>query len=136
MARETAVDEARCRVDEQTEASERTLTFQAGDEVVGERHPLERLSEDEFARVEDERLVTVHLDQFGQVVHRRAHVDVGVAGVVEDAEATIDANVDARRLDHRLVERFDHYPSRRDLGANRAVAEDHRRECTGATRAR
>ena len=51
------VDEAGGRVDQQAESAERALALEAGDEVVGERDPLERRAEDELAGMQDERLV-------------------------------------------------------------------------------
>ena len=62
------VDEAGGRVDQQAEAAERTLAFEPGDEVVREPDPLERRAEDELARVEDERVVAVDLDELGQLL--------------------------------------------------------------------
>ena len=120
------VDEAGRAVDQQAEAAEARLALEPGDDVVGKLHPLERLAEDELARVEDERLVAVDLDQLGQLLHRLAHVDVRIAGVVKDAELAIGAHVDARRLDQRLVERIEDDPAGLDLGANRPVGEHHR----------
>jgi len=54
--------------------------------------------------VEDERL-RVGLDELGQVLLRLADVDERVARVVEDAEVPVDADVDARGLEQRLVVR-------------------------------
>ena len=59
MAVPAGVDEARRRVDEEAEPARAALAFQAGDEVVRERDPLERRAEHELARVEDERLCVV-----------------------------------------------------------------------------
>ena len=101
------------------------LALQARDEVVGQRHALERLAEHELARVEDEGLAAVHLHQLGEVLHRLAHVDVGVAGVVEDAEAAVHAHVHAGGLNEALVERLDHDALGLDLGQDGAVAEYH-----------
>ena len=123
---EAAVHEARGRVDQEAEPAQARLALEAADQVVGELHVLERLPEHELARVEDERLLAVlDLHQLGEVVHRLAHVDVGVAGVVEDAEAAVHAHVDAGRLDEPLVERVDDDPSGLDLRTDRAVAEHH-----------
>ena len=83
-------------------------------------------AEHELARVEDEGLVVVDLDELGQVLHRLLDVDVRVARVAEDAEVAVDANVDARRLDEALVERVDSDAPLGHEAADRAVGEDHR----------
>ena len=75
--------------------------------------------------MEDEGLVVRDLDRLGQLLHRLAHVDERVARVVEDPEAAVHPHVDARRLDHRLVERIEDDPPGLDLRLDRAVAEDH-----------
>ena len=115
-------------MDQQAEPAKRALALQPGDDVVGQPHPLEGLAEHELARVEDERLVVADLDQLGQVLHRLAHVDVGVAGVVEDAELAVDPHVDARRLDQLGIEGVEDDPPGLDLLPDRAVAQDHRGE--------
>ena len=61
------------------------LALDAGDEVVGHADALRGRSEDEFARVEDECLVLVHRDQFGEVGQVLLHVDHG-AGVTPEHE--------------------------------------------------
>ena len=43
-------------------------------------------------------------------------VDVGIAVVLEHPEEPVEPHVDARRLDHRRVERVDPHPSGVDLG--------------------
>ena len=53
--------------------------------------------------MQDERPVVVDLDQLGQLLLRLLDVDERVARVVEDAEVAVDAHVDARRLQQRLV---------------------------------
>ena len=55
------------------------LTLEACDEIVGERDPLQRRRENELARVKDEGLLVLRLDELRQVLHRLLHVDVGVA---------------------------------------------------------
>ena len=74
------VDIASCGVDQQAEPAERRLAFEASDEIVRQLDPLERLAEDELARVEDERLVVRDLEQLGQVGLRAADVDVRRSG--------------------------------------------------------
>ena len=101
------------------------LSLQSGDEVVGERDALERRAEHELAGVEDERLLAVDLDQLRQVLLRLLHVDVRVARVAEDAEVAVDAHVDARRLEQRLVVRVDPDPALGQQAPDRPVGEDH-----------
>ena len=102
----------------------------------GRLDPLEGLAEDELAGMEDEGLLVGDGDELGQVLHPLADVDVGVAGVVEDAELPIDADVDARRLDQIRVVGVEGDPAGVDLLADRAVAEHHRGGslCKGAVR--
>jgi len=120
------IDEPRRRVNEETQAPERALAFQAGDEVVGERDALESRPEDELARVEDERLLRVsHLDELGQVLHRLLDVDEGVTGVAEDPKEAVDANVHAGRLNELLVEGVDRDAALFDQAADGAIGQDH-----------
>ena len=62
-------------MDQQAEAPEARLALEPGDEVVGQRHPLERRAEHELAGVEDERVVLVDLDELGQLLVVLLHVD-------------------------------------------------------------
>src|SRR3954449_9045497 len=50
-------------------------------------------------RVEDERLLALHLDRFGELVHRLADVDERIARVAKDPETAVDTDVHRRRLD-------------------------------------
>src|SRR5919201_956197 len=101
------IDEAGGRVDQETEAPQTAFSLQAGDEVVGELDALERRAEHELAGVEDERLLVADLDELRQILLRLLHVDERVARVVEDAEVAVDADVDARGLEERVVIRLD-----------------------------
>jgi hypothetical protein len=114
-------------VDEQTEAAERALAFEPRHQVVGQRHPLERRSEHELTRVEDERLVVADLDLFGQLLLRLLDVDERVARVVEHAEVAVDADVHARRLEERRVIRVDRDAAFADEALDGAIGKDHRR---------
>ena len=58
--------------------------------------------------MEDEGPLVVDLDELGQVLLWLLDVDVRIPSVVEDAEEAVDTDVDARRLEQRLVVRFDH----------------------------
>ena len=111
------VDEAGGRVGEQAEAAQRRLALEPAGDVVGQRDDLVRRAEHELARVQDERLVAVRLDQAGEVGLLGARVDVRVAVVLEDAEAAVEPHVDARRLDHRLVVGLDARPGPRRVSA-------------------
>jgi hypothetical protein len=75
--------------------------------------------------MQDEGRVLLNLHQLGQVVHRPAHVDERIAGVVEDPEAVVDPHVDARRLHHRSVIRVEDQAAGLDLLPDGAVAQDH-----------
>jgi hypothetical protein len=81
--------------------------------------------------MEDERAFVVDLDQLGQVLLRLLDVDEGVAGVVEDPEEAIDADVDARRLQQRLVIRIDDDPVFLEQPGDRPVGENHAADSMG-----
>src|SRR5690242_20767704 len=112
-------------MDQESEPAERALALEPRHEIVGEGDPLERLTEHELAGMQDEWAVLRHLHRLRQILHRLAHIDERMPRVVEDAEAPVDAQVDARRLDHRGVERVDQDPPAFDLRADGAVAEYH-----------
>src|SRR5262249_35547570 len=118
------VDEAGGGVDQQAQPAEGALAVQPPDEVVGKADPLERRAEDELAGVEDERPVVGDLDQLGQLLLRLLDVDERVARVVEDAEEAVDADVDARRLEERLVVGLDPDPVCLEKTPDRSVGED------------
>ena len=89
------------------------------------------LAERELARVQDERLVALGLDQAGEVRLVDRRVDVRVAVVLEHPEVAVEPDVDARRLDHRRVERLQlrcARPRRGHAGHGRRAA---RRQATG-----
>ena len=69
------------------------------DQVVRQLHPLQRLAQDEFARVEDERLVVGDGEHLRQVRLRHPRVDEGVAVVAEHAEAVVEVQVHGGRLE-------------------------------------
>ena len=77
------------------------------DEVVRERDPFERRTENELAGMKDERLLVPDLHELGQLFLRLTHVDKRIPSVVEDPEEPIHAHVDARGLDQLLVEWVD-----------------------------
>ncbi len=119
------VDEAGRGVDEQPEPSERALALEARNEVVGQAHPLECRAEHELAGVEDEGRLAVDLDELRQLLLWLLHVDERVAGVVEDAEVAVDADVDARGLQLRLVIGLDLDPPLQELAGDRPICEHH-----------
>src|SRR5438270_5700614 len=125
VAGKAGVDEAGRGVDQQPDPAERALALQAGHQVVRQLDALERLREDELARVEDERLARGDLEGLGDVLQRLADVDERVADVVEDAEVPVEADVDARGLDQRGIVRLEHDAAGRDLLPDRRVAQDH-----------
>ena len=101
------------------------LALEPRDEVVGQPDPLERRAEHELARVQDEGPLLVDLDELGQVLLRLLDVDVRVARVVEHAEEAVDADVDARRLEQRLVVRIDPDPALVEQPRDGSVGKDH-----------
>src|SRR5829696_114235 len=82
----TRIAEARRAVDQKTQAAKRALSLEAAHEIVGQPHALESLGQDEFAGMQDERLIAVNGDELGQILHRFLYVDVRVSSVVENAE--------------------------------------------------
>src|SRR3954468_17199845 len=122
-AREPGVDEASGRMDDETEAPQRALALDAGDDVVGQHDVLLRPGQDELARMHDERLVRAEDDLLGQVARRIAEVDRPCAVVVEHAEGRAEAQVDRGRLDHRRIPRIDLDPPLLHEAADRAVGE-------------
>src|SRR4029079_19824226 len=100
------------RVDEETQPAKRRFSLEPGHEVVRERDALERRAEDELARMEDEGLRVLDLDELGQPLLLGLHVDVRVPRVPEHPEQAVDAAVEARRLHELRVVRVDNAPTR------------------------
>ena len=94
-------------------------------------HSLQRRAEHELAGMQHERLALGGFDQGGQLVLLLRGVDVGVAGVVEDPEQAVEANVDAGRLDQGVVERVDAQPAGGDFGSEVAIGEQHATSVAG-----
>ena len=101
------------------------LALEPRDEVVGQPDALERRAEHELAGMEDERVLVVDLDELGQLRLLDLDVDERIAVVVEDAEEPVDADVDARRLEKRLVVRVDLDPPLGEQAGDRRVGEHH-----------
>jgi hypothetical protein len=110
---------------QQAEAPEGRLALEPAGQVVGQGARLERRAEHELTGVQDERLAGRRFDEAGQLVLLLGRVDVGVAGVVEDPEQGVEADVDARRLHQAVFERIDAQPSGIDLGSDITVGEQH-----------
>ena len=74
-----------------------------------------------------------HLDEFGQVPRVRLDVDHPARVVAEDAEQVGDPHVDRRRLDERVIQRFDDDASSIELLAKGPVRQDHVSDVTAAS---
>src|SRR5215210_7373728 len=112
-------------MNQKTQPAQRALPLEPGNQIVREGHSFERLPEHEFPGVQDEGLAVRRRHQLGQVLHRLAHVDVGVARVVEHAELAIDPDIHARGLHQALVVWLDDDAAGVYLGPDAAVAEYH-----------
>lgn len=75
--------------------------------------------------MEDEGISVIDLDEAREFTEVLLHVDDRHGVVEEDPEGVIEADIDRRRLDARLVERLDRDPTSGQLLADRAVGEDH-----------
>ena len=121
VTRKPRIDEPCGGVGEQAEAAERGLALKPAGDVVGQGDYLVGGTEHKLTGMQDEWLITLGLDQAGEVGLLDARVDVGVSVVLKDAEPAVKADVDARRLDHRLVEGLDGYASGVHFGKEVAV---------------
>ena len=124
------VDEAGRRVDQQAEPAEGALPFESRDEIVREPDAFQRGAQNELARMEDERRSVLDLDELGQVLLRLANIDIGVAGVVENPEIAIDADVHARRLEQGIVVGIDLDAAFLQATRDRPIGEDHGADST------
>src|SRR5690606_15066011 len=79
----------------------------------------------ELARVQDERLARLRLDEAGELGLLLGGVDEGVLVVVEQPEVAVEPHIDARGLDHRAVERGEPDASGVEFGGDVAVAQQH-----------
>ena len=75
--------------------------------------------------MQDERLLTLGLDEAGEVGLLDRRVDVRIAVVLEDPEVPIEPYVEARRLDHLRVVRLELDPPGLEFRANVPVREQH-----------
>ena len=75
--------------------------------------------------MQHERFPVSRLDQARQLVLLLRGVDMGVAGVVENPEQTVEAHVHAGRLNQGVVERINCQPAGGDFGSEVAIGEQH-----------
>ena len=111
-------------MDQEAQAAERRLALEARDEVIGQLHPLERLAEDELARVEDEWLVGLDVQELREVGLRSADVDVRVAVVAKDPESPVEVQIDRGWLEVVRVVRVDPHAPRLERRPDVAVGQD------------
>ena len=86
-------------VDKEADAAEGALSFEAGDDVVGDFNVLGGTGQDELARMEDEWIIFGDLFHFGEVGGVLANVDEGFTGIAEDKDLVVEVDVDAGGLD-------------------------------------
>jgi hypothetical protein len=127
---ESGIDPASRRVGQQAKPAEARLALQPGGDVVGQGDDFVRRCEDEFARVQDERLAWLALHQPGQVGLLLGGVDVGIPVVLEDPKEAVHAYVHAGRLDQSRVERVEHHPALVELDADITIGEEHAPQLT------
>jgi hypothetical protein len=111
-------------VHDEAEAPEGALTVEAPHEVGGDFDAFLCDREDEFAGVQDERVVAVDGFELGEVRHLELGVDDGQAVVTKDAELAAEAQVNAGGLEEALLPWLDDEPAGGDFLADAAVAED------------
>ena len=126
VAFETCIDEARGAVDQESQASQARLPLETCDEVVGKLHVLQGRAEHELARMQDEGLLLLHLDDLGEVIHRRFHVDERVPSVVERPEEAIDVEIHGAGLHVLVIEGIDADIPSGNGSSDIPVGEDHR----------
>jgi hypothetical protein len=76
--------------------------------------------------MQDEWLITFRLHQPCEIGLLHARIDVWIPVVLEGAEPPIETHVDARRLDHLLMEGVDPHTPRLDFGQQIAITQQHR----------
>ena len=121
----SSVDKPRCRMDEQSKTAERRLAFEASDEIGGKPNALTGGTEDEFTRMQHERVVWSDLNEFGEIFEVLLHVDVAHRVIPKHPEKSVDMKVDRRWLDTTGIERLDNDAAGFDLFTDGAVREDH-----------
>jgi hypothetical protein len=115
----------------QPEAAQRALSFYARHHVVGQLHVLLRSAQHELARVDDEGLVVAISTPSVTLRGGSAEVDRRDLVALRRRGRSAEAQVDARRLQHRRVPGVDADAPRLDEAADRPVGE-HRRRRHGA----
>ena len=112
----------------------RRLALKAAGQVVGKRDHFEGRRQHELARMQDEGLFVVGLDQPGQVGLFHGGVDVRVAVVLEDPEVPVQPDVNAGRLDQFGIVRIELDPPGLDLGLDVTIGEEHPGNLSGPVR--
>ena len=95
------IDEAGGGVDHQADAAEAALPLKAGHEVVGKLDVLKGAAQHELPGMQDEGVFVADFDDLGEVVEALLDVDVGAAGIGEDQNLAVEAEVDTGGLDVR-----------------------------------
>jgi hypothetical protein len=125
VAAEAGVNEAGGRMCQQAQASQRGFALQSPGQVVGQRAGLQRGAEHELAGMQHERLPFIRFHQAGELILLLCGVDVGVPGVIENPEQTVETNVDAGRLHQGVVEGINSQPPGGNFGSEVAIGEQH-----------
>lgn len=121
MSRETRVDEASGGVREQAETSQGGFALESAGNVIGQCHDLDGRAKDELPWMQDEWIITLWLEEAGEVRLFLAWIDVRVAVIFEDSKPPVETNVDAGWLHHALVKGVDSDPASVDFGQDVAV---------------
>ena len=103
------------------------LPLDASYEVVRQPDAFERAAEDELTGVEHEGAFVVDLDEPGELLEVLLHVDDGHRVVEEHTEELVQANVDRRGLDQRLVGWVENDAAGGQLLTDAPVGQDHGR---------
>ena len=133
MAVEARVDEPGSGVDQEAEATETRLPFDAGNEIVGDTDAFGGRAQHELTGVEYEDVIAADLDQLGQVFLVLLHVDDSCRVVTKHPEVAVHGEVDRRRLHVVRHERVNQDSPTGDLLTKGAVREDHALSLAGAT---
>ena len=119
------IDETGGRVNQQTVASERALPFDPGDYIVWNGHRLERATERELTRMQEEWPPLFDRDFLDHIVRRLHDVNVSSPVVAEDEYLAVQSDVHARRLHSVRAERVDDNSTVRHLLSDGPIAQDH-----------
>ncbi|MFT6535107.1 MAG: hypothetical protein ACJAS7_001152 [Alpinimonas sp.] len=100
MTAESWINETGGRVRQQSKATQRALTFKSSSKVIWQCHLLIGGTKNEFARVQDKRLIGLDLDKAREIGLVLSRIDERILVVIEQPKVAVDAHVNARRLDH------------------------------------